>query len=66
MRVAHDNEPEVEDADGLSFLSIESAFATRRDVTAVAAALRPQARAKLPIVQVTPEVRHWLFESVAA
>jgi hypothetical protein len=66
MRVAHDNDPEVEDAEGLSFLSLESAFATRRDVTAVAAALRPQARAKLPIVQVTPEVRHWLFESVAA
>lgn len=66
MRLAHDNDPEVEDAEGLSFLSLESAFSTRRDVTAIAAALRPQARVKLPLVLLTPQVRHWLFESIAA
>jgi hypothetical protein len=66
MRLAHDNDPEVEDAEGLSFLSLESAGASRRDVTAIAAALRPQARAKLPFVHLTPQVRHWLFESIAA
>lgn len=66
MRLAHDNDPEVEDAEGLSFLSLDSASSTRRDVTAIAAALRPQARAKVPLVQLTPEVRHWLFESIAA
>lgn len=66
MRLAHDNDPEVEDAEGLSFLSLESAFSTRRDVTAIAAALRPQARAKLPFIHLTPQVRHWLFESIAA
>lgn len=66
MRLAHDNDPEVEDAEGLSFLSLESAISTRRDVTAIAAALRPQARAKLPLVHLTPQVRHWLFESIAA
>lgn len=66
MRLAHDNDPEVEDAEGLSFLSLESATSMRRDVTAIASALRPQARAKLELVQLTPQVRHWLFESIAA
>ena len=66
MRLAHDNDPEVEDAEGLSFLSLESAESTRRDVTAIAAALRPQAREKLPLIHLTPQVRHWLFESIAA
>lgn len=66
MRLAHDNDPEVEDAEGLSFLSLESADSARRDVTAIAAALRPQARAKLPLIHLTPQVRHWLFESIAA
>ena len=66
MRLAHDNDPEVEDAEGLSFLSLESAGSTRRDVTAIAAALRPQARAKVALIHLTPQVRHWLFESIAA
>ena len=66
MRLAHDNDPEVEDAEGLSFLSLESAGSTRRDVTAIAAALRPHARAKVALIHLTPQVRHWLFESIAA
>lgn len=64
--MARDGDPDVEDAEGLSFLSLDSARATRREVTIVAAALRPEARAKLPLVHLTPEVRHWLFDSVAA
>jgi hypothetical protein len=66
LRMARDGDPDVEDAEGLSFLSLESARSNRREVTSVAASLCPPALAKLALVHVTPEVRHWLFESVAA
>lgn len=66
LRIARDGDPDLEDAEGLSFLSLDSPRATRREVVSVAASLRPVALAKIPFVHLTPQVRHWLFESVAA
>ncbi len=65
-RMAREGDPDVEDAEGLSFLSLDSARSTRRDVTTIAASLQPHAREKLALIHLTPEVRHWLFESIAA
>lgn len=65
-RMARDGDADVEDAEGLSFLSLESARSTRRDVTMIAASLQAHAREKLEFIHLTPEVRHWLFESIAA
>jgi len=64
--MTYDGDADVEDAEGLSFLSLESAGASRRDVTAIAASLCPRAREKLLLIHLTPRIRHWLFESIAA
>jgi len=66
MRMARDGDPDVEDAEALSFLSLESHVASRHEVTRVASSLSEHAITKLPLVRVSPEVRHWIYESLAA